>query len=109
MTQHNALLIPSNRDFANHLKANVKVEGANILTAVTLDEVKSMFESEPIDIVFMGTGPEDLATRLQIIEHIKTWSFAAAKGPSIHIQGSIGVTSSEAWVTQVLETFVANA
>jgi len=109
MTQYNALLIPSNHDFANKLKADVKVEGTNILTAVTLAEVKSVFAAESIDIVFMGTAPEHLATRLQIIEYIKTWSFDADKGPSIHFQGTnIGITSA-AWVTQILETFVANA
>jgi hypothetical protein len=36
MTKHNALLIPGNHDFAKKLKADVKVEGTNILTAVTL-------------------------------------------------------------------------
>ena len=109
MTQHNALLIPGNHDFANKLKADVKVEGTNILTAVTLAEVKSVFAAESINIVFMGTERENLATRLQIIEYILTWSYDAGKGPSIHIQGTdIGITSA-AWVTQILETFVANA
>ena len=109
MTQYNALLIPSNHDFANKLKADVKVEGINVLTAVTLAEVESVFAAESVDIVFMGTERENLASRLQIIEYIKTWSYDAGKGPSIHIQGTdIGITSA-AWVTQILETFVANA
>ena len=109
MTKHNALLIPGTHDFAKKLKADVKVEGTNILTAVTLAEVKSMFAAESIDIVFMGTQRENLTSRLEIIEYIKTWSYDAGKGPSIHIQGTdIGITSA-AWVTQILETFVANA
>jgi hypothetical protein len=109
MAQKNALLMPPQQEHMAHLKVEVKVEGVNILTAVTLDEVKRAFESHTIDIALMAVdSPETLATKLQIIEYIKTWSFGAEKGPSIHLQGT-STRDHIKWITQVLETFVTNA
>jgi hypothetical protein len=108
MAQKNALLMPPQQEHMAHLKVEVKVEGINILTAVTLDDVKRAFESHSIDIALMAVdSSEALAEKLQIIEYIRTHSLRAEKGPSIHFQGR-SVSDHIKWITQILETFVAN-
>lgn len=88
MSQHNALIIYTKLEHAESAKAQINVEGVDILTASTLDDVKRVLEEKSVDVALIGSPPEHLASRLQIVEYIKTWSYKAGKGPSIHFLGS---------------------
>ena len=83
----NVLIIPYKIEFAEYLKQELIIEGANLIFAVTLADVKGIFEENEIDILFMGTDAEHLSSRLQIIDYVMKSSIEAEEGPSIHMLG----------------------
>jgi hypothetical protein len=88
MKQPNVIFISDTHEMNDYLIAQVKIERVNILSCVTLDEVQHVFDEQSIDLVLLGTSPELLASRLQIIEYIKMGTYSAGQGPSIHFVGS---------------------
>ncbi|MEM7119556.1 MAG: hypothetical protein AAF614_44505 [Chloroflexota bacterium] len=107
MAQHNALIIYTTMEMAEMSKAKINVEGVDIFPAATLDDVKRIFEETLVDVVLLGCGPEDLASRLQIIKYIKTWSYSAGKGPSIHFLGE-SRHNAIAFINAVLKSDLLN-
>ena len=64
-----------------NVKKNISVKNANLLSGTSLNEVKTAFEENNIDIVVMGAGI-DLDIRTTIVQHI----FTVSKSTSVHMK-----------------------
>ena len=103
MAQHKAIILYITMEGAERSKARLDIDGVDIIPAATLEDIKRIMEETLIDVVLLGCGPDDLASRLQIIEYVKKWSYSAGKGPSIHF---LGTTRSDdyAFINAILKS-----
>lgn len=54
MAQHNAVILYTTMEGAEKSKAEINVEGVNIIPAATLDDVKRIFEEVLVDVFLLG-------------------------------------------------------
>ena len=103
MPQHKAIILYTTMEGAEKSKERLDVEDVEIFPAATLNDVQGILEETPIDVVLLGCELKDLASRLKIIEYVKTWSYRAGKGPSIHFLGS-SQPDDQAFIYAVLKS-----
>jgi len=65
----------------DEVRPHIDANDVNLYTGTNLDDVRRIFETQPIDIVIMGAGI-DLGARLEIVEHI----FTVSNSTTVHMK-----------------------